>query len=160
MWGKVSDGDGLRQPCRLQASLTYDFVADGGTLPPSPLDLSVSVQALPKPQHCPALVRSAACVYFSFGACTPQCQQQVSIICVVCCISNLLDWHVDVVGNGLRQPCRHIARTSWCRCVGDGGTVAAISLSIFSLHCMRRVFACRSSARNPFARNVYGRLPH
>ena len=49
-------------------------------LPPSPLDLSASVQALPEAQHLPALVRTAARVYFSFGACAPECQQQLSII--------------------------------------------------------------------------------
>ena len=49
-------------------------------LPPSPPDLSVSVQALPKPQHLPTLVRPAARVYFSFGACALECQQQVSTI--------------------------------------------------------------------------------
>ena len=47
-------------------------------LPPSPLDLSASVQALPEAQHLPALVRTAAHVYFSFGACAPECQQQLS----------------------------------------------------------------------------------
>ena len=49
-------------------------------LPPSPLDLSVSVQALPKTRYLPALVRPAACVYFSCGAWAPECQHQVSII--------------------------------------------------------------------------------
>ena len=37
-------------------------------LPPSPLDRSVRVQALPEAPHLPALVRPAARVYFSFGA--------------------------------------------------------------------------------------------
>ena len=32
MWGRVSGGDRLRQPCRPHASLTFDFVADGGTV--------------------------------------------------------------------------------------------------------------------------------